>query len=301
VSQAGPSSDDAIQPIGFLVALAPDWRVSRLSANIGDHLGVPAASLLHQPVTNLFAQDAVHSLRNRLALLRSPASVERLYAVPLTGTGSQYDIALHMSGTTVVIEAEPSRDHRHDHDSTGTICGMIAQLGPIAATPDFFALAARHMRALTGFDRVLIRRYGAGATETVGEAVRNGAQSLAAAGQAMRSDDGRTILTIIPDTAADPIAILAPSEARQGRLDLSHAMLLAAPPARQAALRKSGVGAAIEVPLVIAGRHWGEIICHHRAPACPSFERRSAIEWFAMMLGMQIEIRELKARLEAAA
>jgi light-regulated signal transduction histidine kinase (bacteriophytochrome) len=298
VSKPGPASEGAIQPIGFLVALAPDWRVSRVSTNIGDHLGTPADELLNQPVTSLFAQDAVHSLRNRLALLRSPDSVERLFSIALAGGDRVYDVALHMSGNTVVIEAEPCRDHHHDRDSTGTVRGMIAQLGLIDALPEFFTAAARQMRALTGFDRVIIQRLGAGAmTELVGEALRSGAQSMAGGPAPSSSIADRTILTIIADTGADPVAITAPANARHGALDLSNAMLWASP--GRAALRERGIGAAILLPLIVAGRKWGEIICYHHAPCCPSFERRSAIEWFALMLAMQIEIRELKARLEA--
>ncbi len=309
--QERPVSEGAIQPIGFLVALAPDWRVSRLSANIGDHLGTPAPDLLNQPVTSLFAQDAVHSLRNRLALLRSPDSVERLFSVALTGGDKLYDVALHMSGKTVVIEAEPSRDHHHDRDSTGTVRGMIAQLGLIETLPAFFNEAARQMRALTGFDRVVIQRVGSdGNVEPTGESVRSAARSTI--GTPSFGDDpaprwaapGRTILTIIADTSADPVAIMASPPAaahgRPGPLDLSNSMLRASPPGRLAALREAGIAAAILLPLIVAGREWGEIACYHRAPCCPSFERRSALEWFALMLAMQIENRELKAKLSSA-
>ena len=307
VSNQGPTaSEGAIQPIGFLVALAPDWRVSRVSANIAEHLGVPAADLLGKPVTSLFTHEAVHSLRNRLALLRSPDSVERLFNIALTGSESLFDVALHMSGNSVVIEAEPSRDHHHDRDSTGTVRGMIAQLGLIETLPAFFTEAARQMRALTGFDRIVIQRLcEGGSTEPAGEAVRSGARSTvgrpSSAGElTSSSNDHRTILTLIADTDADPVALVAPANARQGGLDLSNAMLLASPPAQVAALREAGIGAAIRLPLIVAGGKWGEIICYHHAPCCPSFERRSAIEWFALMLAMQIEIRELRARLETA-
>jgi len=299
VGNQGTANESAIQPFGFLVALAPDWRVSRVSANIGEHLGVAAAGLIGQPVTSLFAQEAVHSLRNRLALLRSPDSVEHLFHVALSGSERFYDVALHMSGNSVVIEAEPSRNQRHDRDSTGTIRGMIAQLGSIDGLPDFFAAAARQMRALTGFDRVVIRRRGADAP--VGEAARGGARPMSGESAPSWSNHGRTILTMIADTSAEPAAILAPPNARRDKLDLSHAMLLASPPAEVAALRDAGIGAAILLPLIVAGRLWGDIVCYHHAPCCPDFERRSALEWFALMLGMQVEIRELRARLEPAA
>lgn len=301
------ASEGAIQPIGFFVALSPDWRVSRVSFNIGEHLGTAAADLLNQPITSLFAHDAVHSLRNRLALLRSPDSVERMFGVALTGGDRVYDVALHMSDTTVVIEAEPSRNHHHDRDSTGTVRGMIAQLGSIATLPAFFNEAARQMRALTGFDSITIQRLRTdGEAEPMGEAVRSGARSVIgtptfADDPARRSAvDSLTNLTIIADTSADPVAIIAPANARQAPLDLSNSMLRASPPTLVAALREAGIGAAILMPLIVSGRRWGEIICYHHAHSYPSFERRSAIEWFALLLAMQIEIRELRAAHEPA-
>ena len=296
-------SEGAIQPIGFLVALSSDWQVSRVSASIGDHLGITAAEALNQPITSLFAEDAVHSLRNRLCLLRNPDSVERLLGIALTGGESAYDVALHMSGETVVVEAEPSRGDHHDRDSTGTVRGMVAQLGSIATLPAFFTESARQMRALTGFDCVYIQRVWAdGRVEVAGDAVRSGARSIVSTSSFADDSaaDHSHHLTIIADTSSDPVAIIAAAKARRRPLDLSNSLLRAPPPARVAALREAGIGAAIMVPLVVSGRKWGEIACYHRAPSCPSFERRSAIEWFALMLAMQIEIRELKAALEPA-
>ena len=110
--------------------------------------------------------------------------------------------------------------------------------------------------------------------------------------------DHSTTLTIIADTSADPIEILTPAKSRQIPLDLSKALLRASPPERVSALRAARIGAAITMPLIVSRRKWGEIGAYHHAPSCPSFERRNAIEWFALMLAMQIEIRELRATLE---
>jgi len=62
----------AIQPIGFMLVLSSDWMISRVSQNIGDFFDAVAADLIGSPIVDLFAVEAVHSLRNRLALLRGP-------------------------------------------------------------------------------------------------------------------------------------------------------------------------------------------------------------------------------------
>jgi hypothetical protein len=52
----------------------------------------------------------MHTLRNRLSVMRGPDVVERLFGVGLSDDGPLFDIAVHMSDDQVVIEAEPSQD-----------------------------------------------------------------------------------------------------------------------------------------------------------------------------------------------
>lgn len=301
MSEEEPTGVAAIQPIGFLVTLSNDWRISRVSANIADYVGASPGALLGQPVTTLFSPTAIHSLRNRLALLRGPDAVERLFGIPLTGAPAHYDVAVHMSGDQVMIEAEPNHDHHHDRESTGTVRAMIASLGEVPVLAAFFNDAARQMRALTGYDRVTIHRFAPdGTTQPVGEAQRGATgAAMGSAASALSGDTAlpRSLVSLIADVDAALVAII-PAHDRRGRpADLSRVGLRAAPPAEIELLRAVGVRAAMTIALVVGGRAWGLIACHHHAPCCPSFERRSAAEWFAIMLAMQIEIRQLKAAL----
>jgi len=293
----------AIQPIGFVLILSSDWRISHASANIGDYFGAAPEAVIGQPVTSLFNPNAIHSLRNRLALLRGPDAVERLFSIALTDEPAHYDVAVHMSGDQVVIEAEKSRDRHHDRESTGTVRGMIAQLGEVGMLADFFEQAARQVCALTGYERVTIHRFGRdGMDEVVGEALRSGigaAMRGHAAGSARsaRQPAPRNLLSLVADIDASPVPIV-PALDRCGRpLDLSWSVLRAGSPDELDLLRGIGVRASLSIAIVSGGRVWGRIACDHRAPCCPSFERRSAAEWYAIMLAMQIEIRELKALL----
>ena len=293
-----PGAVGAIQPIGFLLTLSNDWRISRASANIGDYLDVAPEALIGEPVTSLFNASAVHSVRNRLALLRGPFATERLFSIPLTDGPAHYDVALHMSGEQAVIEAEPNHEHHHDRESTGTVRGMIAQLGEVETMAGFFEEAARQMRALTGYDRVTIHRFAPdGGDEVVGEVLRSAIGSAMGRHLPISGEAPRSLLRLVADVDAVPVPIV-PGQVRRGRpADLSRAVLRAASPEDVELLRSIGVRAALSIAIVIGGRTWGVIACHHHAPCCPSFERRSAAEWFAIMLAMQIEIRELKARL----
>src|SRR5689334_17051361 len=77
----------AIQPIGFMMVLTADWLVSNVSANIGDFLDLGDGSIVGQPATKVLTKQAIHTLRNRLALLRGKDALERVFRMSLQDNG----------------------------------------------------------------------------------------------------------------------------------------------------------------------------------------------------------------------
>ena len=71
----------AIQPVGFLVAISPDWLITRISANTPDYLGKSIDELLGNSLDGVIAAQATHTIRNRLSVLYGTVAVERVYAV----------------------------------------------------------------------------------------------------------------------------------------------------------------------------------------------------------------------------
>ncbi len=297
----------AIQPFGFLIALSGDWLIARVSANIGDHLGRPAAALVGTPLIDLFAADAIHEIRNRLTLLRGPDAVERLMALDLAGDGRRFDVALHFSGGQVVIEAEPAQSEHND--AAGTVRGMVARLDHAGTMEALFREGARQVRALTGFDRVMVYRFDAqGAGEVVGEAVRSGigsflglhypASDIPAQARTLYL---RNLFRIIADIGATPVPIVPALDERGAPLDLSLAVTRAVSPIHIEYLTNMGVGASLSISIVIDGKLWGLFACHHYAPRLPSLERRSLAELFGQMFAMKLEARERQAAADYAA
>src|SRR3546814_14430948 len=82
------------------------WLVSRVSANSADHIGLSPEQMLGRPISGIFSAEAVHSLRNRITLLRGPDAVERIFSLALMEGVAPFDVAVHFSGSLVVIEAE---------------------------------------------------------------------------------------------------------------------------------------------------------------------------------------------------
>ena len=295
----------AIQPIGCLIALTADWLVARVSANISEFFAVEPASLIGRPITVLFIGEAIHTLRNRLALLRGQNAVERVFRLPLDGRGDLFDVALHMSGGQVVIECEPSTEHDYG-DATGTVRGMISRLDQARDMTAFFAEGTRQVRALTGFDRVMLYRFAHDLSgEVVAESAKSGigsffglhypATDIPAQARELYK---RSLVRMITDIEATPVPIVPPLDEHKRPFDLSLSVLRSVSPIHIEYLRNMGVRASMSISLVVEGELWGLIACHHYSPRCPGFERRSVAEMFAQMFAMRIESRIRKQTVE---
>jgi light-regulated signal transduction histidine kinase (bacteriophytochrome)/CheY-like chemotaxis protein len=295
----------AIQPIGFLIALSSDWMVARVSANIAEFLEVTPEDAIGRPLIDLLPPGAIHALRNRVAMLRGPDSIERLFGCTLVDGQHPYDVAIHMSHGRIIIEAEPGTSDEHS-DVTGTVRSMIARLDQAEGMASFYNEGARQVRALTGFDRVMVYRFAAdGSGEVVAESAKSGIGSFLGLryppsdipAQA-RELYKRNLLRIITDIDAEPVPIVPQLDEDRQPLDLSIAMLRSVSRIHIEYLRNMGVRASMSVSIIVEGRLWGLFACHHYSPRCPTFERRSVSELFAQMFSMRLESRERKETVE---
>lgn len=287
-----------IQPIGFLFALTADWIVARVSANVAEFIGRTPDELIGQPLAEIFPAGAVHDLRNRTAMLRGPDAVERLFDCTLVPGAPGFDIAIHFSGGQVVLEAEPASGEHGD--ATGMVRSMITRLDQCGDFATFFKEGARQVRALVGFDRVMVYRFAAdGSGEVVAEACKAGigkfmglhypASDIPAQARELYR---RNLLRMITDVNAEPVPVVPQYDAAGQPLDLSLSVLRSVSPIHIEYLKNMGVGASMSISIIVEGRLWGLFACHHYAARCPTFERRSVSELFAQMFSMRLESRE---------
>ena len=293
-----------IQPFGFLLALSSDWLIARASANTAAFIGGAPEELLGRPVAEVLGAEAVHAIRNRVALLRGADATERMFGLKLAGIDQPFDIALHLSNGGIVIEAEPCQPEIGD--GAGTIRSMMARLDQARTMEAFLREGARQVRALTGFDRVMVYKFDAdGNGEVMAEAARSGIGSflhlhyphtdIPAQARALYQ---RNLFRIIVDIASTPVPVVPTLNERGTPLDLSLSVLRAVSPIHIEYLTNMGVGASLSISIVIEGRLWGLFACHHYSARCPGLERRSLSELFGQMFAMKLEALE---RRESAA
>ena len=287
-----------IQPFGFLVTLSTDWMITRVSDNIERFMGIAPDRLIGKPIGTLLSDEAIHTIRNRLTVLRGGDMVERLFAIALQEEGPLFDVAVHFSGNLVVVEAEPAIVDEEDISST--VRAMIGRLSQATDQRSLFREGARQVRAITGFDRVMVYRFdSAGSGEVVAESVKPGVDSflglnypatdIPAQARALYI---RNIFRVIADVNAPPATVSPTLDARGEPLDMSLALLRAVSPIHIEYLRNMGVGASLSISIVIEGKLWGLFACHHYAPKLPSLSKRTVAELFGQMFSLMLESRQ---------
>lgn len=289
---------DRVQAFGFLLALTNDWLVSRASENLSEFFPRSAGESIGESVEHLIDKEALHEIRNRLAILR-PGGSERLYGLPLEAGGPPFDIAVHYADDLLVIEGErASRDDRTD--AASLVRTLVGRLQSQTSLEAFHRDAARQIRAITGFDRVMIYRFSDdGAGEVIAESVGAGVESFL--GLHYPASDIppqaralylRNPFRIIADVEGG-VAALLPAEAPP--LDLSLSITRAVSPVHLEYLVNMGVSASMSISIIVDGRLWGLFACHHLQPRLPSFTLRSCAELFGQMYAMALENRLRKS------
>jgi len=289
---------EQIQSFGFLLAMSRTWIVERVSANLEAMLGIKPAAALGVTLDSFVDSESLHEIRNRMTGLSTAGGTERLYGVSLIRGRAPFDLAIHYAEDLCVIEGEPAgMDSRTD--AASLVRKMVARLNAQTSLDAFHQDAARQVRSLTGFDRIMVYRFLAdGVGEVIAEVAKPGKQSFL--GLHYPASDipvqARTLylrnsFRIIADVGSATIPLLSRGDAPAEPLDLSLAITRAVSTVHIEYLRNMEVAASLSISIIVEGKLWGLIACHHDTAKLPTFVTRSAAELFGQMYSMTLESR----------
>ena len=293
----------AVQPHGFLLAVdRGTHEVVVASQSTGTLLGRAPRELLGLPLREVLGERTAGAV---LALDAADQLGEPLHtALDLAGApGADVDVALHASGERLVVEVEPVGTSRGVQVvSYRTARAAVTRLTEAASVDGLSQQLAREVRALTGFDRVMVYRFDAQWNgEVVAEDRREDLNAFL--GLHYPASDipaqARRLYTVnwtrlIADVSYAPSRLEPLLDPGTGApLDLSHSVLRSVSPIHVEYLKNMGVSASMSISLVLDGRLWGLIACHHYSgPHRPSHDARSAAEFLGQAASQLIASRE---------
>lgn len=295
----------AIQPHGVLLAISAKGRVLHASANAGQ-LGVTRKALLASAsLDDLFDGASSAALRRGLA---EPPGVPVLVA---DREGRAWHATMHRSVQGLgILELE---DVEERPLALAEIRNALAGLRSSDSALDLCREMATQVQALTGYDRAMIYRFDADLHgEIIAEAVGDGFE-IEYLGRHFPEADipaqarrlySRQLLRVIVDIDYQPAA-LEPSLTDAGEpLDLSDAHLRSVSPIHCDYLRHMGVRGTLTLSILVRGRLWGLVACHHYEPRTFGPISRDSVafltEVFTWQLDSTLRREELTARNRAS-
>ncbi len=268
-TQSGAGADLQIQHHSYLLELSFDWIIVRTSENIHHLIHESHVTLIEEPLGNFVHAQALHDLRNLFARLSGTTGIGRAYGIRLTDEHELVDIAFHLAGGHVLLEAVKSAGSFGE--SFGTVGGLISGLSNLSGQ-SLLDGGARRMRALTGYDRIRL---------SCGDKRAESSRVVLAGAPCLTN-----FPIIIADANADGIYVFP----RQVEGTSAHQALLCAPDEKERQeLSSAGIRALLRLPFV-SGSLACEFTCENQTAREPRFELHAAAELFAQMFAMQLEL-----------
>ena len=300
----------SIQPHGALLACRhPDLIIEHASVNAADYFMMPLNRILGARLEDLFRSDAGH-IRLALNNEQLDAKPAWLMSIALPGSSSPaWQMIAHRREDLAIIELEQAVDAANVGFSSvyPLVTRFMSDLAPARSIDELNSIAAREIRQITGFDRVLIYRFdsdwhGSVVAEDRNEELpsyldlRFPASDIPAQAREMYR---RNRLRLIPDAAYSPVPITPELNPRTGQpLDLTYSVLRSVSPVHVRYMKNMGTGASMSISILRDGQLWGLVSCHNKTPRRVSFEVRNACDIIAQAFSAQIAAGEHRADAE---
>ncbi|MES2758797.1 MAG: ATP-binding protein [Pseudomonadota bacterium] len=288
----------SIQPHGALFAFSAQRLLMAWSANCRELTGAQPALGAELAALNLplAAVELIHEAGADLAAGEAmPAACE------VTIGDQEFDCIVHAHHGRIIAEFE-RRSLSSDVVASFALKahGAIDRLKRQQSVEALLNMVVQQVRQLTGFDRVMAYRFrhddsGDVVAESCGDAMepylgrRYPASDIPA--QARRLYLINT-LRLISDVGYQPVPVLG----RDGDppLDMSHGVLRSVSSIHIEYLQNMGVHASMSISIVVGGRLWGMLACHHMAPRQVPYSIRMAADVLAQVLASSVQTLEAR-------
>jgi len=285
----------SIQPHGaLLLASEPEGKILQTSANASEFLGVGDLHglTLRNLGGNLWERIQPHLLG---CLETIPVAVRCSLSEP----AKTLNVLLHRApGGGLVVEMESAGP---EVDFTATVEGALQMALSASSVQVLCDESARLFKSLTGYDRVMIYRFDEeGHGEVLSETKKPDLEAFLGnrypasdIPQIARRLYERNRVRVLVDINYAPIPLVPRFSPVTGEdLDMSLCFLRSVSPIHVQYLKNMGVAATLVVSIMVGGRLWGLVSCHHYSPRTLHFEMRAVCELLAEVIATRIAALE---------
>ncbi|PKV75245.1 GAF domain-containing protein [Pontibacter ramchanderi] len=300
-----------IQPHGLLLVLDKTLHIRQVSENSTELLGVTPESLLERPLADFVPegelQDLVQKLNREHESEQDQVDIPFSISFRTADSPKVFTATVHPEQDQILIEMEPAQ-----RENDKSFLAFFQQIKYITSrikqadhTEAIAQIVADEFKHFTGFDRVLVYRFDPTWNGTV-------------IGQAKTADMSdlmglRFPASDVPKQARDlyfknPYRLIPARDYEPVRLhpilnpitrrftDLTSCNLRSVAGVHLEYMANMGISSSMSVPLILEGKLWGLISCHHKTPKNPSYQERTAMELLSTIAAVRLGAYEREQR-----
>lgn len=300
----------SIQPHGAMLVLDPDsFGVLFASDNLGAVTGYRGPVQAGMPLAAITGEQAAHDIRNAATKSGSGQGANVELGLMLAHGEGPVDVVVHRYKERMFVEFEPARDSGESAKQALDLTqNLIRRIGVETDVASLAKAGARLMRAMLGYDRVMIYQFlHNGAGRVIAEARRADLQSFM--GQHFPASDipyqARRLyelnaIRMIADVGYTPVPLSPSLDVGEQPVDMSFAHLRSVSPIHCEYLQNMGVAASLSISILVDGALWGLISCHHDTPRIVPVPLRIGAELFGQYFSLQVSLAERRAQIVAS-
>jgi len=281
-----------IQPYGVLVVLDKQTgRIIQVSENASRVFDAPAERIVNSKIDDYVGDNVVTALKDRL-------STDIIDKIPTVWTihGRSHLTVIHFKEQYILAEIDANDFEENEQDSFirayQKIRYAMANIESAQSVKEVCEIAARELRYISGFDKVMIYRFDEEWNGNVmAEEMEEGMESYL--GFTFPASDIpkqarlmylKNSYRFIPTRVYEPVKLHPViNPVTHSFLDLSDCNLRSVPAVHLEYLKNMGITASMSVRILKEDQLWGLIACHHRDgremdhPMCSMLEMLSGV------------------------
>lgn len=283
------------QSHGVLIACDPlSLKITQAGVNTAEFFAVSPGDIIGKSLSGLLGEDQVLDLRKLLA------SKEILPQEMLVNERA-FLVAIHFSDLNLILEFEPFQKAQQPYFLQQQLTRILNKFQDTQTIQNLCNAAAILTKEIFGYDRVMIYRFD---EEWNGEVVAERKEEEMEGWIGLHypatdiPEQSRALflqhrVRMISDVQYEPVPIFPDISPLTGKpTDLSQSHLRAVSPIHIEYLKNMRVGATLTAAIVVKGKLWGLIACHHRTAKYLSYYQKESCRFLAEMLATRIALKE---------
>lgn len=286
-----------IQPHGFLIALDKTSKTIRFcSGNCFKYTGISHEQLLNKAAKDIFSEEVLTTIDTMCEAVEGKVSV-----IKTTVFGKPFDFISHVCGSNLILEAEQAHDEILSTDLVDLSRDFVTAMEDTKTLKELCDLVAVNIRKVTGYDRVMVYRFDKDYNgEVISESKNEKLEGFLGLHYPhtdiplqARELYVKNQLRIIVDMDYVPVPVYTTEQVKNDALDMSFSVLRSVSPIHVQYLHNMGVGATLTISLVLRGKLWGLIACHHYSAKYLPYEIRMSAKLLGHFITSQVDSRNL--------